>query len=49
MKAERKKIVNGKTIEEFYWAGKFVVYVDNNLKNGTFDEIVKKIENKEGI
>ena len=43
MKAERKKIVNGKTIEEFYWAGRLVVYVDNNLKNGTFDEISAKI------
>lgn len=49
MKAERTKKVNNHVVEEFYWAGKIVVYVDNNLVSESFEEVVKKLENKEDI
>jgi len=43
MSPERKKIVNGKKVEEYYWAGKKVVYVDNHGVEMTFDEACNAI------
>lgn len=40
----RRKRIKGKQIEEFYWHGKFVVYVDNKLSERTFEEEVKIAE-----
>lgn len=40
MKAERSIKVNGSLIEQFYWHGKMVVYINNRLFKGTFDEAV---------
>ena len=30
MDAERADYINGSTVEEYYWNGKFVVYVNNH-------------------
>ena len=38
MSPERKEIVNGKKVEEYCWAGKMVVYVDNHSVEMTFEE-----------
>jgi hypothetical protein len=41
MKPERIKILEfGTKIEEYYWGGDLVVYIDNRLSNLTFDEAV---------
>ena len=34
-------LVNGKTIERFYWNGKHVVYIDNLLSEMDFEEAVR--------
>ena len=39
MNAERKKIVLGKKIEEYYWHGDIVVYVDNVQTDMKYDDI----------
>lgn len=41
MNAERRLKVNGYLIEEYYWSGKFVVYVDHRLVSMDFDEAVE--------
>ena len=46
MTADKKCFIGGKTIEEYYWHGKYVVYVDNILVEGKFDEICADIESK---
>jgi len=43
MSPERSKTVNGKKVCEFWWAGKLVVYVDNRLYCGSFDDAVAGI------
>jgi hypothetical protein len=47
MTADRKTIINGVKIEEFYWAGKMICYVDNRLSSKTFDEEVTERGNDE--
>lgn len=42
MKPYRVKEVNGNKIEEFYWAGKYVVYVNNRLFDGEFEKAIKE-------
>ncbi len=37
MKPERTKRIGGFVIEEFYWAGKFKVYVNDELTRDTFE------------
>jgi len=45
MYPNRKTIVNGHLIEEFYWAGKMVVYCDHRLQeNKTYEQVIE--ENK---
>ena len=39
MTATRKKTVYGQIIEEYYWAGKYVVYIDNKKTSKSYDEI----------
>ncbi len=41
---ERTKRVAGKKVEEFYWAGALVVYVDNRADNRSFDDITEESE-----
>lgn len=42
MKALRTVKIKGVKIEEFYWAGKYVVYVDNRLFEGDFETAMQK-------
>ena len=42
MDAEKTKKVNGKKIEQFYWNGSTVVYIDNKLTSLTFNQAVAK-------
>lgn len=44
MEAERKRIVKGHKVEEFYWNGRMVVYVDNCGTPGTFEDICALLE-----
>jgi len=44
MNPERTKTINGTTIEEYYWAGKFVVYINNKLSDYTFEQAIKSLE-----
>lgn len=39
MKSERSKIINGKLVEEYYWHGKMVVYIDSRLSKQKYDDI----------
>ncbi len=41
MSPERKRVINGNLIEEYYWAGKIVVYVNHALSEYTFEEAVR--------
>lgn len=41
MKPDRSFIAeNGAKIEEFYWNGRWVVYIDNRLVNMTFNALI---------
>lgn len=44
MKASKTKGVNGYVIQEFYWCGDYVVYVDNRLVRTNFDDTVAAAE-----
>ncbi len=44
MSPERKCTVNGKLIEEYYWGGKMVVYVDHHAVEVTYAEAVEAVE-----
>lgn len=44
MKPDREKRVGRNLIEEYYWAGKWVVYVNNKRYDGTYEEAVKWVE-----
>lgn len=43
MKAERTKIIGDTKVEEFYWNGELVCYVNQSAVSGTFDEICNGI------
>lgn len=43
MTPDRKITIAGSRVEEFYWAGKMVVYVNNQLVSESFDEAVKRL------
>ena len=46
MTPERKIIINGKLIEEYYWAGRMVVYVDHFLqREKTYEQVIKEQNN----
>lgn len=40
MSPEREIIVGDQKISEYYWAGSYPVYVDNQLTKQTYDEAV---------
>ena len=44
MDAVRRKVINGNLIEEYYWHGDFIVYVNRYAYNGTFEEAVEAYE-----
>lgn len=44
MKPEREWEANGHVVEEFYWNGKMIVYVDNKKVSMTFSEAKKFVD-----
>lgn len=44
MTPNRRAKINGMTIEQFYWAGEYVTYVNNRLHWGTFDDAVREAQ-----
>ncbi len=47
MMPDRKVIVNKKLIEEYYWGGKMVVYIDHFSSDLTYDDAVSAERLKE--
>lgn len=43
MTPNRQETVNGHKVEQYYWAGRLVVYVDNRKTDETFDEAVERL------
>lgn len=47
MNPSRVKVINKHLIEEYYWAGDYVCYVDHVLQTGkSFDQVVSEYESK---
>lgn len=44
MSPERTCTIKGRKIAEYYWAGKYPVYVDNRLTEGSYEEVCARIE-----
>ena len=42
MTPERREYINGKKVEEYHWNYKLVVYVDNQLFNGSYEEAIEQ-------
>jgi hypothetical protein len=38
MSPDKKEIIDGKKVEEYYWAGRYVVYVNNCAVKGNFKD-----------
>jgi|LakMenEpi03Aug12_release.lakeMendotaPanAssembly.Ray.scaffolds.fasta_scaffold2602880_2 hypothetical protein len=47
MTPERKAMINGHLIEEIYWAGRYVVYVDHRLTVEDYDIAAAMLERGE--
>lgn len=44
MQPDRRKIIGEHKIEEYYWAGKKVVYIDNRLTEQPFDKACEELK-----
>ncbi|UCC41426.1 MAG: hypothetical protein JSV96_08410 [Candidatus Aminicenantes bacterium] len=42
----KRKFQNGDVVEEFYWTGKYVIYVNNQKIEDDYEEACRKIELK---
>lgn len=47
MSPDRKIVIGGKLVEEYYWAGKMVVYIDHYATEETYEEAVARLGNEE--
>lgn len=45
MKPTRRKKIGPLLIEEYFWCGQHIVYVNNQLQKRTFTEICKEAKN----
>lgn len=43
MSPERKIIIDDRKVEEFYWSGRLVVYIDNRLTDETYEAACKRL------
>lgn len=43
MSPERQTTIEGNKVEEYYWAGKYVVHVDNCATDESYDEAIKRL------
>ena len=46
MTPERKEMIGGHKVEEYYWNRKMVVYVDNRFTEGTFRQVCERLKGK---
>lgn len=46
MSPERRKWIDNKLVEEYYWAGKMVVYIDHHATKETFEQACERLANK---
>jgi hypothetical protein len=46
MSPDKRQTVNGHKVEQYYWAGKNVVYIDNRLFDGSFDEAIRSLSTR---
>ena len=44
MSPEKRKRIGGHTVEKYYWAGKYPVYVDNHFTEETFEQACDRLE-----
>jgi hypothetical protein len=44
MEADEKKKINGMLIENYYWNGRFLTYVDHKLTAETFESACEKVK-----
>lgn len=44
MTPDRIAYINGHKIEEFYWAGKMVVYVDSRTFDGDYSQAIEQVK-----
>ena len=45
MTPSRTRTINGRKVNEYYWAGDYPVYVDNRLQPGeTFAQVCARLE-----
>lgn len=47
MSPERRKEINGIKVEEYYWSGKMVVYIDNHKTGESFDQACERLAIKQ--
>ena len=47
MSPDKKKTINGVKIEQYYWAGRTPVYVNNRLTEEDFNSVCEKVANNE--
>jgi len=47
MDAERKVTINGNKISEYWWAGKFIVYINNRASDLSFESACERAKNIE--
>ena len=47
MNPARKEYANGQMVEEYYWNGRMIVYIDNKLSGETFDDAVSRLRSAE--
>ena len=46
MSPERKTTIEGTTVAEYYWAGRYVVYVNNRATDESYEEAIERLESK---
>lgn len=44
MTPDRVKVIDDNRVEEFYWAGKMVVYINNRATEETFEKACNRLE-----
>jgi len=49
MQPERKEFIGDRKVEEYYWSGKFVVYVDSHRVDMPFDKARQALLNGEEL
>ena len=43
MTPDRKVTIHGKIVEEFYWAGEYVVYIDGHAFEGSYERAIASL------